>query len=77
MTALLTTNRYIQSLPKYLTLCEHNYVRLLKLLPSERAIGSVREIKLGHSEFAINIDDNAKYTLDVSIKQLSGMVRGI
>ena len=50
---------------------------LLKLLPRERAIGSVREIKLGHSKFAINIDDIAKYTLDISIKQLSGMVSDI
>ncbi|KAF7765382.1 hypothetical protein PUND_a1047 [Pseudoalteromonas undina] len=77
MTALLTTNRYIQSLPKYLTLCEHNYVRLLKLLPHEQVIGNVREIKLGHSEFVIHIDDSAKYTLDVSIKQLNGMLVGI
>ena len=77
MTAQLATNRYIQSLPKYLTLCEHNYVRLLKLLPSERNIGSIREVKLGNSEFATKIDGSAKYTMDISIKQLTGMVKGI
>lgn len=77
MTALLATQRYIQNLPKYLTLCEHNYVRLLKLLPSEQIKQSIREVKLGNSEFAVKIDDMAKYTMDVSIKQLSGMVKGI
>ena len=77
MTALLATQRYIQSLPKYMTLCEHNYVRLSKLLPKERSANSVRKVKLGHSEFAIIIDDSAKYTLDISIKQLTGMVKGI
>ena len=77
MTAQLATNRYIQSLPKYLTLCQHNYVRLLKLLPSERNIGSIREVKLGNSEFATKIDGSAKYTMDISIKQLTGMVKGI
>ena len=77
MTALLATQRYIQSLPKYMTLCEHNYVRLSKLLPKERSANSVRKVKLGHSEFAIIIDDSAKYTLDISIKQLTGMVKGV
>lgn len=77
MTVQLATNRYIQSLPKYLTLCEHNYLRLLKLLPPERTVGNSREVKLGSSEFATKVDGSAKYTMDISIKQLSGMLRGI
>ncbi|SUC50989.1 putative dehydrogenase [Pseudoalteromonas nigrifaciens] len=52
-------------------------MRLLKLLPSEQTKQSIREVKLGNSEFAVKIDDMAKYTMDVSIKQLSGMVKGI
>ena len=52
-------------------------MRLLKLLPSERNIGSIREVKLGNSEFATKIDGSAKYTMDISIKQLTGMVKGI
>jgi len=77
LTVQLATNRYIQSLPKYLTLCEHNYLRLLKLLPPERTVGNSREVKLGNSEFTIKVDGGAKYTMDISIKQLSGMVKGI
>ena len=77
MTVQLATNRYIQSLPKYLTLCEHNYLRLLKLLPPERTVGNSREVKLGSSEFATKVDGSAKYTMDISIKQLSGMLKGI
>ncbi|CAI87638.1 conserved protein of unknown function [Pseudoalteromonas translucida] len=52
-------------------------MRLLKLLPSEQTKQSIREVKLSNSEFAVKIDDMAKYTMDVSIKQLSGMVKGI
>ena len=77
MTVQLATNRYIQSLPKYLTLCEHNYLRLLKLLPPERTVGNSREVKLGSSEFATKVDGSAKYTMDISIKQLSGKLKGI
>jgi uncharacterized protein len=77
LTALLAANRYIQNLPQYLTLCEHNYLRLLKLLPAERGVNEVRKVKLGNSEFALTIDGNAKYTLDVSIQQLTGMVKSI
>ena len=77
MTAQLATKRYIQSLPKYLTLCEHNYVRLLKLLPRTRTIGSAHAIKLGNSEFNISVDNTQKYTMDISIRQVKGMVNGI
>lgn len=77
MTTFLATNRYIQSLPKYLTLCEHNYLRLLKLLPSQFNAGDERNIKLGNSVFVIKIDACAKYTTDISIKQLSGMIANI
>ncbi len=42
--------RYIQSLPKYLTLCERNYLRTLKLLPKQQDIAealnlSVRQLQ--------------------------------
>lgn len=77
MTALLATQRYIQSLPKYLILCEHNYARLLKLLPKDQNISSTREVKLGNSDFAIKVDGSAKYTMDISIKQLTGTVKGV
>ncbi|MBQ4832838.1 DUF1249 domain-containing protein [Pseudoalteromonas sp. MMG010] len=74
MTAFLATQRYIQSLPKYITLCEHNYIRLLKLLPSTQNDSKVRAIKLGNSEFNIKIDSIEKYTQDISITQKSGIL---
>lgn len=52
-------------------------MRLLTLLPSERAVLSTRELKLGHSEFAIKIDGCAKYTMDISIEQRAGVVKGV
>ncbi|WP_404341015.1 DUF1249 domain-containing protein [Pseudoalteromonas mariniglutinosa] len=75
MTVIASKNRYIQSLPKYLTLCEHNYVRALKLLPNERLPEQVRKVQLGSSTFMIKIDSVAKYTMDISIIQQSGNVK--
>ena len=76
MTVLAVKQRYIQSLPKYLTLCEHNYLRALKLLPNERKQGSTRQVQLGNNQFAIKVDGCAKYTMDISISQLTGMLKG-
>lgn len=69
--------RYIQSLPKYLTLCEHNYLRALKLLPKLREVGCSRKVQLGNNQFQIVIESNAKYTSDIAISQQSGMLQGI
>lgn len=69
--------RYIQSLPKYLTLCEHNYLRALKLLPKHRDVGSSRKVQLGSNQFLVAIESTAKYTMDIAITQQSGMLLGI
>ncbi|CAM4307948.1 DUF1249 domain-containing protein [Pseudoalteromonas ostreae] len=76
MTALAVKQRYIQSLPKYLTLCEHNYLRALKLLPNERKEGNTRQVQLANNQFVIKVDGCAKYTMDISITQLTGMLKG-
>jgi uncharacterized protein YqiB (DUF1249 family) len=76
VTALAVKQRYIQSLPKYLTLCEHNYLRALKLLPNERKEGNTRQVQLGNNQFVIKVDGCAKYTMDISITQLTGMLKG-
>ncbi|KPH62678.1 cytoplasmic protein [Pseudoalteromonas porphyrae] len=76
MTAFAVKQRYIQNLPKYLTLCEHNYLRALKLLPSDREVGSARDVQLGNNQFTIKVDGCAKYTMDISIRQLTGMLKG-
>jgi len=73
----IVQQRYIQSLPKYLTLCEHNYLRTLKLLPKQRDIGCARSVQLGNNQFEVVIESNAKYTMDIAITQQSGMLTGI
>ncbi|MGO2010276.1 MAG: DUF1249 domain-containing protein [Pseudoalteromonas sp.] len=69
--------RYIQSLPKYLTLCEYNYLRALKLLPKQHEVGCSRKVLLGSNQFQVTIESTAKYTMDIAITQQSGMLQGI
>ncbi|ALU44233.1 hypothetical protein PRUB_a1996 [Pseudoalteromonas rubra] len=59
---------YIQSLPKYITLCERNYLRALKLLPEE-TVGNSRELHLGAASYHIRIDGIARYTTDIAVVQ--------
>lgn len=61
---------YIQSLPKYITLCERNYLRLLKVLPEE-IVGSQREIELCNVLYVVGIHGCEAYTTDITIKQTS------
>ncbi|MDP2634343.1 MULTISPECIES: DUF1249 domain-containing protein [unclassified Pseudoalteromonas] len=75
MTSIAAKQRYIQSLPKYLTLCEHNYLRALKLLPAKKELAEKRQVQLGGHQFEIKIDGCAKYTMDISITQLSGTIK--
>ncbi|MCF2859005.1 DUF1249 domain-containing protein [Pseudoalteromonas sp. SMS1] len=63
-----TKPRYVQSLPKYITLCEHNYLRALKVMPEEE-VGNQCQIKMGAMDFFIAVDAVAKYTTDISIRQ--------
>ena len=77
MAYVTAEQRYIQSLPKYLTLCEHNYARALKLLPRERLVGQERKVQLGQSPFVIQVDDTAKYTTDISINQETGQLSSL
>nr|WP_215909096.1 DUF1249 domain-containing protein [Pseudoalteromonas ostreae] len=59
-----------------MTLCEHNYLRALKLLPNERKEGNTRQVQLANNQFVIKVDGCAKYTMDISITQLTGMLKG-
>ncbi|MCG7549417.1 DUF1249 domain-containing protein [Pseudoalteromonas sp. Of7M-16] len=59
---------YVQSLPKYITLCERNYLRALKVLPEEE-VGARRQIKIGTMDFFILIESVEKYTTDIKITQ--------
>ncbi|KAF7771967.1 hypothetical protein PCIT_a1942 [Pseudoalteromonas citrea] len=72
MSEVVTTQGYIQSLPKYITLCERNYLRVLKVLPPE-AVGETRTVTLADAQYVIEIDNCAKYTTDISINQTSSI----
>ncbi|KZN33066.1 hypothetical protein N480_24395 [Pseudoalteromonas luteoviolacea S2607] len=63
---------YVQSLPQYITLCERNYLRALKVMPEEQ-VGKQRQIKMGSMDFYIVVDDVEKYTTDISIRQKHGL----
>ncbi|WP_440054044.1 DUF1249 domain-containing protein [Pseudoalteromonas sp. T1lg65] len=68
MTQLLSSKQYIQSLPRFITLCERNYLRAIKLLPNEQ-VGECRTIDLASARYELRIDDVKKYTTDIRIKQ--------
>lgn len=72
MSEVVTQHGYIQSLPKYITLCERNYLRVLKMLPLEE-VGQQRWVTLADAQYVIEIDSCAKYTTDISIKQISSI----
>ena len=72
MSEVVTQHGYIQSLPKYITLCERNYLRVLKMLPLEE-VGQQRRVTLADAQYVIEIDSCAKYTTDISIKQISSI----
>ncbi|MBE0366861.1 DUF1249 domain-containing protein [Pseudoalteromonas sp. MMG013] len=68
MSEVATRQGYIQSLPKYITLCERNYLRVLKVLPPEEP-GAQRTIELANAHYDIVVDGCAKYTTDITIRQ--------
>ena len=68
MSELAVTREYVQSLPKYITLCERNYIRLLKVIPKEEK-GTQRTIELANAHYILCVDECAKYTTDITIKQ--------
>ena len=70
MSDITVARDYVQSLPKYITLCERNYLRALKLLPPEEQ-GAQRAIELAQVPYVIEIQQCAKYTTDILIKQTS------
>ena len=67
---------YRQNLPKYIRLCEQNYARINRLLPSENRIGAVNQVLVGGFEFTLTILESARYTDLVSIKQSDNKVLG-
>ena len=72
MSQVLSSKQYIQSLPRYITLCERNYLRALKVLPEE-VVGEQRVVDLSAARYSITIENVSKYTTDVSIEQLAAV----
>ncbi|CCQ09922.1 Putative cytoplasmic protein [Pseudoalteromonas luteoviolacea B = ATCC 29581] len=74
--SIVSARNYVQSLPKYITLCERNYMRLLRLLPEERK-GESSTILLGGGDYLITISEVSKYTTDIDITQITSMIPSI
>lgn len=60
---------YVQSLPKYLTLCERNYANVVRLLPDPLAVGTKKHFTISQAAYQLEIKDTAKYTTDICISQ--------
>lgn len=74
--SFFSARQYIQSLPKYITLCEQNYLRLLKLMPDEQQ-GATRHIAIAGSDYLLTVKHCAKYTTDLDIAQQSSPIYGL
>jgi uncharacterized protein YqiB (DUF1249 family) len=70
LSEIALAREYVQSLPKYITLCERNYLRALKVLPEEIK-GAQRAIELANVHYVVEVKECARYTTDITIKQLS------
>ncbi|QUI62581.1 DUF1249 domain-containing protein [Pseudoalteromonas sp. A22] len=70
MSQVLSSKQYIQSLPRYITLCERNYLRALKLLPEE-VVGESRVIDLASARYCLSVAGVSKYTTDIHIEQMA------
>lgn len=70
MSQVLSSKQYIQSLPRYITLCERNYLRMLKLLPEESP-GECRIIDLASARYSLTVEGVSKYTTDILIEQVA------
>ncbi|MBS3798227.1 DUF1249 domain-containing protein [Pseudoalteromonas sp. BDTF-M6] len=68
---------YIQSLPKYLTLCERNYANVLRILPEQQCRGASRLLDIRHERYQVDIEQMAKYTTDICITQVRGAIAGM
>jgi len=68
---------YIQSLPKYLTLCERNYANVMRILPSAGTTGASQLLTIANEQYEVVIEQAAKYTTDICITQVQGAVEGL
>lgn len=75
--SVLTRNRvYRQSLPKYMSMCEQNYFRIMQLMPANEAVDESREILVGHFHFKIEVVESTKYTSLIRFSQLGENIIG-
>ncbi len=68
--------KYRQSLPRYMTLCEQNYFRIVKLLPECEQVGQVRDILVANYHFVVEVLESAKYTSLIRFRQIDDNVVG-
>ena len=77
MTVVVRKAGYIQSLPKYQTLCERNYTNVIRILPQAQQVGETKLLDIAHERYQVKIEHMAKYTTDICITQVQGGIGGM
>jgi len=68
--------RYRQNLPAFMTLCEQNYFRIMRLMPKDEVIGTTKQIAVGSFCYQLEIKTSSRFTTEVCFKQTQGDVMG-
>ena len=61
--------RYRQNLPAFMSLCEQNYFRIMRLMPKDEIIGITKDIAVGSFCYQLAITASSRFTTEVCFKQ--------
>lgn len=76
MTHLVKSQKYIPNLPAFMTVCEQNYFRVMKLMPKTETIGDTSIIDVENFCYQLEITDTSRFTTDIIFKQISSNMIG-
>lgn len=68
--------KYRQNLPAFMTLCEQNYFRIMRLMPKDESVGKTVDILVANFCYQLEITASAKFTTEVSFRQTQGDIMG-
>ncbi len=68
--------QYIPDLPAFMTLCEQNYFRVMKLMPKQELVGKICTIDVDKFSYTLEITATARFTSDITFKQISQNIIG-
>ncbi|WP_018692401.1 DUF1249 domain-containing protein [Algicola sagamiensis] len=70
VTATKVRKKYVPNLPDFHSVCEHNYMRLIRLLPNDLEVGNsfTFQVSKGMS-YQVEVTEIGKYTTTVDITQ--------